>query len=49
MGIGMVVAVAASQVDEVIGKINEQGEAVYRIGEVVPLKNKAVLFDEEEK
>ncbi|RBT48586.1 phosphoribosylformylglycinamidine cyclo-ligase [Enterococcus hirae] len=49
MGIGMVVAVAASQVDEVIEKINEQGEAVYRIGEVVPLKNKAVLFDEEEK
>lgn len=49
MGIGMVVAVAASQVDEVIEKINEQGEAVYRIGEVVPLKNKTVLFDEEEK
>lgn len=49
MGIGMVVAVAASQVDEVIEKINEQGEVVYRIGEVVPLKNKTVLLDEEEK
>ncbi|MBC9705889.1 MAG: phosphoribosylformylglycinamidine cyclo-ligase [Enterococcus sp.] len=46
MGIGMVLAVEATEADEIMEKIQKQGETVYRIGEVVPLETEKVEFVE---
>ena len=46
MGIGMVLAVEATEADEIMAKIQKQGETVYRIGEVVPLETEKVEFAE---
>ncbi len=47
MGIGMVLAVEASEVAEVMEAIQSEGEAVYRIGEIVPLETQKVQLVEE--
>lgn len=49
MGIGMVLAVDASEADQVMQTIKETGEAVYRIGEVIPMKDEKVVFAGESK
>ncbi|GEL92739.1 phosphoribosylformylglycinamidine cyclo-ligase [Enterococcus villorum] len=49
MGIGMVLAVSPSQVEEVLESIEAHGEKAYRIGQVVPYEKENVLFVEEEK
>ncbi|MBF8807899.1 MAG: phosphoribosylformylglycinamidine cyclo-ligase [Enterococcus lacertideformus] len=49
MGIGMILVVSPAQVEEIMRKIKAQGEAVYPIGQVVPLEKERVVFVEEEK
>ena len=44
-GIGMVVVVAADQVDEIAAILQAEGEKVYRIGEIVEKGAESVVFD----
>ncbi|MGX7172901.1 phosphoribosylformylglycinamidine cyclo-ligase [Enterococcus ratti] len=49
MGIGMVLAVSASQVEKIMREIQAQGEVVYQIGKVIPAEKERVLFLEGQK